>query len=279
MNRYRPRRQRKPSVLFGVHGKLYARIAIIAAALIVVLIIILSVTRSTSPALDSPEVSVIKKRGALLVGVRSDVPGFSDGDSGLEIELGKRLSAIIFPEKGEESALFVEMNARMLSAKLSDASIDIGICLAEKDANTSRYVYSDAYYKDDCVIAVKSGTSPKLSGATIGYITDSTLLSRMNSYAEENGFEYEKREFASYEMMLSALQNGEIDGALMTGTYLHMYASTYSVSAHPDAIGTIEYAMVCSSGTSPLIEIANDMLSEMRESGELDRLINQYIGG
>lgn len=279
MNRFHRRSNTKASVLFGVHSKLYARIAIIAAVVIIALIIILSVARSSSPALDTPEIAVIKRSGALLIGVRDDVPGFSEGESGLEIELGKRLAARIFPEKGEDAALFVTMNSRMLSAKLSDASIDTGICLAEKDQNTSRYLYSDAYYKDSCIIAVQSGNTPSLSGAVIGYITNSTLVSRMNDFAENKGIEYEKREFASYEMMLNALRNGEITGALMTGAYMRIYESEYSLSAYPEEIGTVEYAIVCGTDMSPLIEIANDMLSEMRESGELERLTNQYIGG
>ena len=266
-------------MLFGVHSKLYARIAIIAAVVIVVALIVLSLARSTSPAMDTPEISVIKRRGALLIGVLSDVPGFSEDGSGLEVELGKRLAARIFPDKGEDSALFVEMNSRMLSAKLSDTSIDIGICLSEKGANTSRYAYSNTYYTDECLLAVKSGSSPSLSGAKIGYITNSTLRNRMDSYAEENEFEYEKREFATYEMMLNALEKGEITAALITGAHMRIYSSAYAIAAYPEAIGTIEYAMVCQSDMSPLVEIANEMLSELKSSGELDRLITQYIGG
>lgn len=273
------RRSHRKSVLFGTHGKLYGTIAIAVAVIVLIVVLVTSLSSSSSPALDSPEIAVIMRRGALLAGVRSDVDGFSKDLNGLEIDLAYALAKEIFPDKGEEGVVLVEMNSTMLDAKISDGSIDIAISLEEKDLNTSRYAYSDAYYTDDVIIAIADDKNFSFDNATIGYITGSSTEKHLDKYTASISVQIEKHEYAAYDIMLSDLIKGKISGAVMTGAYFNMYKQSYAISAYDTPVGSIDYAMVTSMEMTPLIQIANDMLSRMKSNGELDALIQKHIGG
>ena len=127
-----------------------------AAAVIVGLLLALLLRPGPDP-LTSGQLSPIRSRGALRVGVRSDVPGFGGKDSagertGLEIDLANRLAEEIF---GTAEVEFVEVNFNTLTAMLRRGELDCAIALAQKDMSAS-LSYSESYYEDAAALMVLS---------------------------------------------------------------------------------------------------------------------------
>lgn len=273
------RRRRRYSKLIGNFPKLYAIIG--GGVVFVLLLIILFSAKQCNKlsAFDSVEVKLLEKRGVLRVGIRDDLLGFSNGKEGFEIELAKRLGDAILPTKAGGSVEFVIINSRMMGTKLSDGSIDVAIMQLPMGRNASKYAYSSSYYSDSCVLAINADeTNFSLENAEIGVIIDSICETRLDSFITERAAKAKKIRYATYDLMLGALKSGKIDAIVLTGAYYSMYASEYSLKKHDITLANVEYAFASSLENAAFMEIASAVISDIKNKGELDLLINKYIG-
>lgn len=274
-------RHRRGSFLKG-RAAIPVKIAAIAIFLIVIVVIVLIPSSSKNSALDSIEVRAIKKKGTLFVAVRDDYTGFSDGKKGLEIEIAKRIAKTIFPDDDASARLSIEnIKPSFMDMHFSDSSIDMAIMICPRGLYSSKYSYSIPYYTDSCVIAVPAlNASEDLNGKHVGVINDSICQKRMLSYIDDKNANITLDKYPTYEIMLNAMKNGEIGACVMSGIDFVRYEKQYRIAKHNITLANIEYSVVCVAENSELINLVDSVLYDMKDSGELERLIEAYnIGG
>ena len=281
-----------------------------AAALGVLLLIVIAaiVMRPEAQIMGSVEISRIRDRGILYVGVRSDVPAFNEKGSGAEIELAKLLAARMLPD-ADDPIKFFDCTSKTVSTKLSDGSIDAAIALLPNGKNRS-YAYSYPYYTDNVyLVTLKSELrSAQPIDLKIGYVQDTPSADVLSDYKnevtavkektilekifgkpdEEYVVEQEKQlditKYGSFKEMIDALMRGDIDAAVMAGAYVNKYFVVYSAEytgrakyyLNDTVIGTVEYCFVSSSDEPALMQLADMMIYDMQRDGSLYTLLARY---
>ena len=244
------------------------------------------------------EVKRITDKGILTVGIRNDIPFFSMNGEGLEVEIAELFAEYMLPESGEKPVKFVAVSAQTAETKLSDGSIDAAIALMQKGASR-KFEYSYPYYTDACRVIVRKGAGKKtLDQMLIGYVQNTSAANVLSRYIgthetkvernlidrlrgiekelPENAITFERKPFASYPDLLTALENGRIDCAVMPEVYVRLYADSFEFDITRDSIGSISYAIAVSADEPAIARLADVFIYELRESGKLDELLKKY---
>ena len=277
----------------GEKGRLPRRIAIGAAAALIFIALAFAL-RPEPVLMNSAEVATVWDNGALRVGVMSGVPKLATEDGGLERELAELLAERIMEADsdwtGENIPIqFVEVNSMTVAGKMKDGSIDVAIAMMPR-GGTSAYSYSRAYYTDGIWFVVRPGMEDiAIRNVKIGYLQSASssnlyvpsgiVSSRLTTYIEnhpDDGLDELKKGFASYDDLLSALNAGEIDCALLTGTMINKYREEYGFSVSRTQFGVVGYSVAAPGAESALATIADMMLGEMQEDGSLAALLQKY---
>ncbi len=268
------RRHRLNSFLRDTDPKIIRR-GIFAVLGIIALLIILLVGNSEPQLLNSEEAAAVREKGVLVVGVLENMPNFSENGEGLEVELGMLLAEKIIPEMSDGAAAsFFTVTTTSVASHLQDGSVDVAIALMKKGENDS-LAYSDTYYTDPIVLAVRAGDKNiDFSSKTIGYVFEGKKMNipkELEEFAEKNNAAL--KAYAGYADMLDALTASKIDAAVMYGVYADKYASAYSFDISSVSLGYAEYAIAAYADKSAFVEIANIMLKEIKENGKLSALL------
>lgn len=261
---------------------------VLAVAAGIVLAIVLALLLQPGPdPFETAEVAAILDRGVLRVGVREDVPsfGYTDADgnrAGLEVDLASLLAERIF---GTPNVEFTTVNFNTMPARLRRAQLDSCLALAQTGMSTS-LVYSHPYYTDAVAIMVRADSPYQmpedLDGRTIGCINRDGSNMRyaarnaLNAFASEQDPKCTVVEYASSADMMADLASGELDGVCMEYALLFSYFSGEAHRILPQAIGTISYSIAFQPGSEALVEIANDLIDQMRADGSLDALLAKW---
>ncbi len=288
--RVKPASRHKRITFVGDEGKLWRGIAIGAGAFVLLILLVLS-SRPEPQLMSSAEIQNVKDRGVLRVGVRADVPGFSSDGEGLETAFGNLLAQRMLPEiSGEAAVKLVTVTSATVGARLDDGTIDVAFALMEK-GGSAKYLYSDAYYVDSARLITPEGKQNKpLINVTIGCLQATPWLSSgstdklssaggklLDTYITNHPVDgVEKKTFASYDDMLTALQNGTIGAAVMTDLYIREYRESYAFSVSSIEFGSVSYAMICTTDSPAYTELFNLILSEMNSEGSLAALYARY---
>lgn len=284
--------------LKGDEGRRNRRVLIIALALIAAVAAII-LLKPKNQLMHSAEMRRIVDNGVLVVGVRGDVPHFAENGEGFEIELAGLFARYLLPDTGSESAVkLVRVSGATAETKLSDGSIDAAIALMQKGAS-GKFAYSYPYYSDVCVAAVLEGNENKpVVDMLIGYVQNTSGANALTKYVSaretkvertlidkifgrkaelpENAVVCNRKAFASYPDMLTALKNGSIDCAAIPGVYFERYREEYGIKAHTESFGNIDYAIAVSSDEPAIAQLADVFIYELKQSGALDDLLNKY---
>lgn len=307
INRLRSRLNIKNITFKGYEGRWWRRGA---AALGVLLLIIIAAAalRPEAQIMSSVEISRVRERGILYVGVRSDVPGFNENGEGAEIELAQRLAERVLPD-AEDPIKFFDCTSKTVSTKLSDGSIDVAIALLP-NGKSRAYAYSYAYYTDNVyLVTLKSElVSAEPTELKIGYIQDTPSADVLTAYKNEITAVKEKSlfekifgkpdetyvveeakrldlyKFGSYKEAIDALRRGDIDAVVMAGAYVNKYFVTYAAEytgrakyyLNNTVIGTIDYCFVSSSDEPAFMRLADMMIYDMQKDGSLYELLREY---
>lgn len=263
--------------LVGDEGKPWRR-GIAAAAGVLILAAALIFGRAEAQLMSSAEVKTIQERGVLRIGVIPDMPGME-----LEKELGRRIAAKLLPDAAPESRVdFRDVTTMTAGTNIDDGTVDIVIAHMASQMS-AKYTYSDSYYTEECILVVKNGTSAfALKNFTVGYIQSNKLRKTaeditLTDYLAANGsLGIEKKGYASYPDMLSALERGEIGGAVLPRQVFNELRTQYPITETTLVIGTIDYKVMCPGDSTVLSELASMVIKEMRDSGELEQLYAQY---
>ncbi|OQB24965.1 MAG: Major cell-binding factor precursor [Firmicutes bacterium ADurb.Bin182] len=258
--------------MLGRMSPVNVKITVIAAVVLTLILLIL-IVKPEPQLMNSAEISIVRDRGVLRVGVFEDMPGFSDDGFGLERDLAVMLAERILPERGEDAAELVTVTERTVEAKLDNAEIDVAIAQQVRFSNTDKFDYSVSYYTDTCSFIVLPGNERMaLEGKTIGTVQTCKASSLLKSAIGQNVLNVNQKNFASYPEMLDAVKRGAIDAALMRNAVVKKYVDPIEFAFHKELFGRIDYAIAASIESPAFIQLANIMLNELIQSGTLERM-------
>lgn len=262
------------SIIFGRSAPLIFRVAGITAAFVILLVVLALVFSGSISPTSSIEYSAIIRRGTLRVGVRADVPGFALDGEGLEIDIARELASEFFPDSNGSALSLVTMSSSMMSANISDETVDCVIMLAPINQSTGQYAYSEAYYTDSCVLAGMNSV-PDAPAGSVGVISDSVEQTRLSSYRSENGLDFNIAAYPTYETLFLALRAGDVNSVALRGAFLGAYGDEYSLIGGLE-FGSVDYAVACSVDSPAIAEMASIVIDRLRQSGELEAMIARH---
>lgn len=263
--------------LIGDEGRPWRR-AIAAAAVVLLLVFAAIFGRAETQLFSSAEVKTLRERGVLKVGIISDMPGYE-----LEKQIGVRLAEKLLPDVEPDGRVeFVEVTPMTAGTSLDDGTVDM-VVGHMSSGMASKYTYSESYYTEECLLAVKQGTSSfALKNFTVGYIQSNRLRKTaediiVSSYLSKNsGLNISKKAYASYTDMMDGLERGKIGGAALLRQTFNALRSSYDLTETTLIFGTIDYQVMCPGDSAVFSEVATIVIQEMKQSGELEQLYEQY---
>ncbi|MCH5279359.1 MAG: transporter substrate-binding domain-containing protein [Christensenellaceae bacterium] len=284
----------------------WLRIALYVLGALIAVVLLAHLFKPEVQLMGTAEVRRITDRGMLVVGVRTDMPGYAEDGEGLEIELARLFAEYLLPDSPDGTAIkYVVVTNRTAQTKLTDGSVDVVLALMQRNAS-SKFSYSYSYASDACRLLVQpEDTEKPLETMVLGYVQDTASANVLEKYisAHETKVErslidkllgntpelppdaitFTKKAFASYPDLIAALANGRIDGAAMTDAYIRRYRGEnglfldkYGFAIHETELGTAEYAIAASGDETAIAQLADMFIYELNRSGELSALLSKY---
>lgn len=255
----------------------------------VVLLFIIGITftgcGSTSKTSNSSsDLQGIKKNGVLKVGVKLDVPKFGYKDpktskiEGFEIDLSKAVAKKIF---GDENKIkFEGVTAKTRGPLLDSGQVDmIAATFTITDQRKKSYNFSQPYFTDSVGLMVKKNSGIKdlkgLNGKKIGVAQSATSKDAIQKEADKVGSKVTFLEFPGYPDLKSALDSGRIDCFSVDRSILLGYLDNSTVILK-EKFSPQQYGIATKKGNDELAKTINDTISEMKKSGQLDKLIAKW---
>ncbi|HFI0700837.1 TPA: ABC transporter substrate-binding protein/permease [Streptococcus suis] len=149
------------------------------------------------------------------------------------------------------------------------------------DARKEIFDFSDAYYTSNILLAVKNGSDitsyEDLSGKTVGAKNGTASYTFLEENKDKYG--YTLKAFDEASGMYDSLNSGSID-ALMDDEAVLLYAiqqgRDFATPIPGEKSG--EYGFAVKKGTNPeLIEMFNNGMAALVESGKYDEILNKYF--
>ncbi|HFI0213567.1 TPA: ABC transporter substrate-binding protein/permease [Streptococcus suis] len=149
------------------------------------------------------------------------------------------------------------------------------------DARKEIFDFSDAYYSSNILLAVKNGSDiasyEDLNGKTVGAKNGTASYTFLESNKDK--YSYTLKPFDEASGMYDSLNSGSID-ALMDDEAILLYAiqqgRDFATPIPGEKSG--EYGFAVKKGTNPeLIEMFNNGMAALVESGKYDEILNKYF--
>ena len=226
---------------------------------------------------------IIKKRGKLIVGVRSDTRPFGYRNvngklQGFDIDLAKVIAKHIFTN--ENAVVFVPVTASNRISMLNSGKVDMLIAtMSITDQRRLVVDFSEPYYMAGQAILVRRRNSvssiKQLNGKKIIIVYGSTgeMSVRMNAP------EAIVRGYKNYDLAYKALKSGEADAMIADDTILYNLAlDDPSVRILDKRFSHEPYAIAFRKGeeSAQLKETVNFTLNLMSHSGKLRELKSKW---
>lgn len=230
------------------------------------------------------QVQKIKDRGVLKVGVKADVPKFGYKDpakntyEGVEIDLAKQIAKAI---TGDESKVqFEAVNAKTRGPALDNGEIDLVIAtFTITEERKKSWNFSDPYFVDNVGFLVRTDSGIKswkdLNGKQIGVAQSASTKKALTEQAEKDGIKVEFQEFATYPEIKAALDAGRIQAFSVDQSILWGYKDDKNMFL-PEKFAPQEYGVASKLDNKELAQFVNNLLSEMKKSGELDKAFQKW---
>lgn len=239
-----------------------------------------STTADSIPA----DVKAIKDRGVLKVGVKVDVPkfGFKNPQTGkiegFEIDLASALAKKIV---GDENKVEVQgVTAKTRGPLLDNGEVDLVIAtFTITEERKQSYNFSDPYFTDGVGLMVKKSSGIQdlkgLDGMKIGVAQSATSKKAIQEAADKAGVKITFLEFGTYPEIKAALDAGRVDCFSVDGAILYGYLDDSTVIL-ADRFSPQQYGAASKKSNEGLAKIANDTINEMKQNGELDKLLQKW---
>ncbi|GKU26947.1 transporter substrate-binding domain-containing protein [Clostridium folliculivorans] len=244
-----------------------------------------SKTSSNSGTSGKPaDIQKIIDRGTLKVGVKVDVPkyGYKDPSTGkiegFEIDIAKAVAKKIL---GDENKVdFQAVTAKTRGPLLDSGEIDmVAATFTITDERKKSYNFSDPYFTDGVGLLVKkdAGISSfkDLNGKKIGVAQSSTTKKALQEEADKQGIKVTFSEFASYPEIKTALSSGRVDCFSVDGAILLGYLDD-NTKILSDKFSPQNYGIASKKDNTELAKVINETITEMKSSGDLQKLIDKW---
>ena len=230
------------------------------------------------------EIQEIKDRGVLKVGVKVDVPKFGyknvkTGEiEGFEIDLAKQVAKKIL---GDENKIELQgVTAKTRGPLLDNGEIDmVSATFTITEERKKSYNFSDPYLEDGVGLLVKkdlgASSLKDLDGKTIGVAQSSTTKTALEDEATKQGIKLKFSELGSYPELKAALDSGRIQCFAVDASILNGYVDDSTVILD-DRYNPQEYGIASKKDNTELAKVINEVVNEMKTSGELDKLTEKW---
>ncbi|MGN0617652.1 MAG: transporter substrate-binding domain-containing protein [Ruminiclostridium sp.] len=243
---------------------------------------------NNAPAAEAADIGSATK-GKLTIGAEIGYPPFEYFDTdgvtpiGVDVELGKAI--------GEKLGVEVELINTGWDGIFSgldkgdyDCIISAVTITPERTVN---YDFSTPYIQNfQCLVSLKDSdfkpaSLAEIAGKRVGYQEETTSDFYITDYADKNGITFEPLEYAKVIDVFSDLENGRLDAIICDSTVAQSYlgeGTIYEQTWIQGADETPEEFGVCiKKGNTKLVESINKALAEIKESGELDKILARYF--
>lgn len=242
---------------------------------------------SDSKAVSSSEgadIQKIKDNGVLKVGVKVDVPkyGYKNPETGeiegFEVDLAKQVAKKIL---GDENKVELQgVTAKTRGPLLDNGEIDmVAATFTITEERKKSYNFSDPYLKDGVGLLVKKDAGysslKDLDGKTIGVAQSSTTRKALEEEASKQGITLNFSEFSSYPEIKAALDSKRVDCFAVDASILNGYVDDNSVILD-DRYNPQEYGIASKLDNTELAKEINEVVNEMKSSGEIDKLVEKW---
>jgi putative glutamine transport system substrate-binding protein len=252
--------------------------------LIIFALLFMGLFMKPSAAVDSPDLKAIKERGVLRVGVKIDVPKFGYKDpktgkiDGFEVDIARAVAQKIFRKKGRIKLQAV--NAKTRGPLLDNGEIDIvAATFTITEERKQTYNFSEPYFTDGVGLMVKKTVKIRsfrdLNGKLIGVAQSATTKRALREAAGQLGIHVKFAEFATYPEIKAALDSGRVDCFAVDTAILCGYLNRKLVIL-PDRFSPQNYGLATKKGNDGLAALVNSTILEMKQNGELTKLIKKW---
>lgn len=239
---------------------------------------------ASSASSDGSDIQKIKDNGVLKVGVKVDVPkfGYKNPETGeiegFEVDLAKQVAKKIL---GDENKVELQgVTAKTRGPLLDNGEIDIvAATFTITEERKKSYNFSDSYLTDGVGLLVKKdsgySTLKDLDGKTIGVAQSSTTRKALEEEGVKQGINLKFSEFSSYPEIKAALDSKRVDCFAVDASILNGYVDDSSVILD-DRYNPQEYGIASKLDNKELAKEVNEVVNDMKASGELDKLVEKW---
>ncbi|MFB5678287.1 ABC transporter substrate-binding protein [Paenibacillus terreus] len=227
----------------------------------------------------------IKARGKLVVGVKSDTKLFglkntSTGEiEGFDVDIAKQVAKHIF---GDESKIELkEVTSKTRIPLLQNGDIDMIVATMTITEERKQQVdFSDVYFEAGQSLLVPKGSpitgvDSLTKGTTVLAVKGSTSVKNIREKAPDT----EVLEFENYQDAFNALKANKGD-ALTTDNaiLLGMQQQDPNFQLVGGNFTDEPYGIAVKKGSTDLLQAVNETLTDLKSSGEYDKLYEQWLG-
>lgn len=222
--------------------------------------------------------------GVLRIGVYEHIESFGsktqDGrPTGLEADLAGMLGGRIM--KDMKKVELVAVNSVTKRYALNEGDVDMTLAM-QTAANylTSGYAFSEPYYVDTyAFLSPENGPlmqeAGQLAGKKLGVINGSVAQSVLQTCVEEAAIECETVPLASYPEAMELLHKGLLDHFFAESGVLNSLAPEGAVIG-PYTYGQAPYCVMVLKENEDVLQLVNEELQSLKDSGDLRALTAQY---
>ena len=226
----------------------------------------------------------IQNSGKLMMSTNAEFEPFEYKDGGEVVGIDIEISQKIADSIGVELEVTDIAFDSLISALQSGKADIVAAGMTADDERRKSVDFSDPYFNASqaIIVAIDSDiTGPEdLAGKTVGVKLGTTGDQYCTN--EDGTSEYTVGEVRRYNKGMEAVSDlmaGRIDAVVIDN-----FPAEKLVANNPDAIQVLdtalteeEYAIALPKGNTELLNKVNEVLGEMKESGELDEIVSKYI--
>ncbi|MBG9776047.1 glutamate ABC transporter substrate-binding protein [Brevibacillus laterosporus] len=242
-------------------------------------------TGSSGKTAATGTVAKIKERGKYVVGVKYDLNLFGLKDpasgnvEGFDIDIAKAIAKKIL---GDENKIELkEVTSKTRIPMLKNGEIDSIIATMTITEERKKEVdFSDVYFMAGQSFLVKKDSTIKgLEDFTKGKKVVTAKGSTSAKNIRENAPEAEVLEFENYAEAFTALKAGQGDALTTDNALLYGMAKQDPNFRVVEGTFTEEpYGIALPKGDTEFVALVNDLIKEMKQNGEYDKLYEKWIG-